>query len=41
MRQHAPDETEIVLLSRGGNEPPRASDELPPGITMEQAIRRK
>lgn len=42
MRLHAPDDAEIIhLLSKGGHEPPREGDELPPGITMEQAIRGK
>ncbi len=42
MRQHAPDDAEVLqLLSKGGNEPPRPDDELPPGVTLEQAIRGK
>lgn len=42
MRRYAPNDVEILhLLSKGGNEPPRAGDELPPDVTIEQAIRGK
>jgi hypothetical protein len=39
LRQHGPDDAEVLqLLSKGGSEPPCDGDELPPGITVEQAI---